>query len=93
MKLFIWICLIIVFLSMLGTLVRVFKGPSTPDRLIALDGIGIMLISIIALLSIAFETMYFIDVILLIAIMSFIGTVSFSKFIEKGAIIDRDIRR
>ncbi|WP_040285708.1 Na(+)/H(+) antiporter subunit F1 [Sporosarcina koreensis] len=93
MKLFIWICLIIVFLSMLGTLVRVFKGPSTPDRLIALDGIGIMLISIIALLSIAFDTMYFIDVILLIAIMSFIGTVSFSKFIEKGAIIDRDIRR
>ena len=31
------------------------------------------------------------EVILLIAIMSFIGTVSFSKFIEKGEIIERDL--
>ena len=93
MNVFIWICLIIIFLSVLGTLARVFKGPSTPDRLIALDGIGVMLISIIALLSIVFDTTMFIDVILLIAIMSFIGTVSFSKFIEKGAIIDRDSHR
>ena len=78
---------------MLGTLGRVFIGPSTPDRLIVLDGIGVMLISIIALLSIVFDTTLFIDVIFLIAIMSFISTVSSSKFIEKGAIIDRDSHR
>lgn len=90
MTTFIWVSLIIVSLSMLGLLYRVFRGPSTPDRLIALDGIGVMLISAIALLSILFDTGFFIEVILLIAIMSFIGTVSFSKFIEKGEIIERD---
>lgn len=93
MMTFIWICLILVILSIFGLLYRVYFGPSTPDRLIALDAIGVMLISSIALLSILFDTGFFIEVILLIAIMSFIGTVSFSKFIEKGEIIERDRNR
>ncbi len=93
MMTFIWICLILVVLSIFGLLYRVYFGPSTPDRLIALDAIGVMLISAIALLSILFDTGFFIEVILLIAIMSFIGTVSFSKFIEKGEIIERDRNR
>lgn len=87
---FIWICLILVILSITGLLYRVYRGPSIPDRLVALDAIGVMLISAIALLSILFDTGFFMEVILLIAIMSFIGTVSFSKFIEKGEIIERD---
>ena len=93
MMIFIWVCLMLVFLSMVGIMYRVFRGPSVPDRLIALDGIGVMMISAIALISILFETKFFIDVILLIAIMSFIGTVSFSKFIERGEIIERDYTR
>lgn len=93
MMTFIWVSLILVVLSIIGIMVRVFRGPSVPDRLIALDGIGVMLISAIALISILFDTPFFIDVILLIAIMSFIGTVSFSKFIERGEIIEHDRNR
>ena len=93
MTTFIWISLILVVLCMVGLLYRAYIGPSTPDRLIALDAIGVMLISAIALLSILFDTGFYIDIILLIAIMSFIGTVSFSKFIEKGEIIERDRNR
>ena len=90
---FIWICLILVLLSITGLLYRVFRGPSIPDRLVALDSIGVILISSIALLSVIFDTGFFTDVILLIAIMSFIGTVAFSKFIEKGEIIEHDRTR
>jgi len=90
MTIFILVCLILVLLAIVGMLYRVFRGPSIPDRLIALDAIGVMLISAIALLSVLFDTGFFLEVILLIAIMSFIGTVSFSKFIEKGEIIERD---
>ena len=35
MTTFIWICLILVILSIVGMLYRVFRGPSIPDRLIA----------------------------------------------------------
>lgn len=90
MTTFIWVCLILVLLSIAGLMYRILRGPSIPDRLIALDAIGVMLISAIALLSVIFDTGFFMEVILLIAIMSFIGTVSFSKFIEKGEIIERD---
>ncbi len=90
MMTFMWVSLILILVSMLGLMYRVFKGPSIPDRLIALDGIGIMIISATAILSIIFDTEFFIEVILLVAIMSFIGTVSFSKFIEKGEIIEYD---
>jgi len=90
MTVFIWISLLLIVLSIIGLLVRIFLGPSTPDRLIALDAIGVVLISSTALLSVLFGTGYFMEVILLIAIMSFIGTVSFAKFIEKGEIIERD---
>jgi len=93
MMTFIWISLLIVILSIAGLLYRVFRGPSVPDRLIALDGIGVMIISATALLSFLFDTKFFIEVILLIAILSFIGTVAFSNFIEKGEIIEYDRNR
>lgn len=87
---FIWISLIFVVLSIIGLLLRILWGPTVPDRLVALDAIGVTLISSIALLSVLFETAFFMEVILLIAIMSFIGTIAFSKFIEKGEIIEHD---
>ena len=93
MTTFIWIALILVVLAIIGIMIRIFRGPSLPDRLIALDAVGVLLISSIALISIVFDTIFFIDVILLIAIMSFIATVSFAKFIEKGEIIEHDRNR
>lgn len=90
MMTFIWIALLLIILSIIGLLVRIFLGPSTPDRLVALDAVGVTLISSTALLSVLFGTSFFMEVILLIAILSFIGTVAFSKFIEKGEIIEHD---
>ncbi|MDI5790501.1 Na(+)/H(+) antiporter subunit F1 [Bacillus licheniformis] len=67
---------------------RVIKGPSIPDRVVALDAIGINLIGITALVSILLNTTAYLEVILLIGILAFIGTVAFSKFLEKGEIIE-----
>ncbi|MEN3991788.1 monovalent cation/H+ antiporter complex subunit F, partial [Acinetobacter baumannii] len=53
----------------------------------ALDAIGINLIGITALVSILLNTTAYLEVILLIGILAFIGTVAFSKFLEKGEII------
>ena len=93
MMIFIWIALLLIILSIIGLLVRLFIGPSTPDRLVALDAISVVIISSTALLSVLFGTRYFMEIILLMAIMSFIGTVAFAKFIEKGEIIERDHNR
>lgn len=82
--------IVIITLSMIAVIYRLVVGPSASDRVVALDALGISLISLIALFSIMVDTSYFLEIILLPAILSFIGTVAFSKFIEKGDIIDRD---
>lgn len=84
------ISLIIVAISTLLYVYRLVKGPSTPDRVIALDAIGINLIGITAIISIVLNTSAFVEVILLLGILAFIGTVAFSKFLEKGEIIEND---
>lgn len=86
----IYVALAVLVLAMLGMLYRVVKGPTTADRVIALDSIGIGLISVVSLLSILLDTTMFFEVILLLGILAFIGTVAFSKFLEKGEIIQHD---
>ena len=90
MMILFWISLIGIVLSMALFVYRLIKGPTAPDRVIALDAMGVTLISVVGLLSILVGTSFYLEIILLLAILSFIGTVAFSKFIEKGAIIEVD---
>ena len=73
-------------------LYRVVKGPSLPDRAIAIDTIGVNLISAIALVSIVLKTKAFLEAILILGILAFIGTIAFSKYIERGVIVERKSR-
>lgn len=70
-------------------LYRVIVGPSMPDRAFALDTIGVNLISSIAIVSIILNTKAFLEAILILGILAFIGTIAFSKFIERGVIVER----
>lgn len=92
MMTFYWVALVLVTVGFLGLLFRLIKGPSIADRVIALDALGVSLISIVALLSLIYETGFFLEVILLLTILSFIGTTAFAKFIERGEIFDRNNR-
>lgn len=85
--------LVLISLSMLALIYRVIKGPSIPDRVIALDALGVNLIAVIALISIVLDTYAFLEVILLLGILAFIGTVGMAKFLEKGEIIEDDRNR
>jgi multicomponent Na+:H+ antiporter subunit F len=88
--LFFWGMVIVISLSMVAFIYRLIIGPSVPDRVVALDSLGVALIAMIGLISILADTSFFLDIILLLAILAFIGTVAFSKFLEKGEIIQRD---
>jgi multicomponent Na+:H+ antiporter subunit F len=81
---------LIFFMLAIGLLLyRVVVGPTLPDRAIALDTIGVNLISAIAIVSIVINTKAFLEAILILGILAFIGTIAFSKYIERGAIIER----
>lgn len=84
------IALFFLALAMVALIYRVIKGPSMPDRIIALDAIGINLVAIIALISIELKTNAFLEIILLIGILAFIGTVAFAKYLEKEVLFERE---
>ena len=81
--------LILFGVAIVITFIRILLGPTFPDRVIAMDVIGVNLISAMAIISVIFQTKAFLDVILVLAILAFISTVSFAKFVERGAIIER----
>ncbi|AVM25238.1 Na(+)/H(+) antiporter subunit F1 [Bacillus pumilus] len=83
----------ILALSTLLFVIRVIKGPSIPDRVSALDAVGINLIGMTAIVSILLKTTTFFEIVLLLGILAFIGTVAFSKFLEKGEVIENDRHR
>ncbi|MBB5181975.1 multicomponent Na+:H+ antiporter subunit F [Planomicrobium koreense] len=93
MMTFYWVALLIISFAFVGLLYRLIKGPSIADRIVALDALGVALVSIIALLSLILETKFFLAIILLLSILAFIGTVAFAKFIERGVIFDRKPNR
>lgn len=75
--------------AILLNIFRVVRGPSNADRIQALDAIGINIIAGIAIFSVFLDTHAFFELILLIGILSFIGTIAFARFLERGVVIER----
>jgi multicomponent Na+:H+ antiporter subunit F len=84
------IVLIMLSLNIVICFIRTLIGPSLPDRILALDAIGMQLIGIIGVIMIFQDTVAYADVALVLSILAFIGTVAMSKFIERGVIFDPD---
>ncbi|MGJ9457043.1 monovalent cation/H+ antiporter complex subunit F [Oceanobacillus sp. CF4.6] len=77
-------------LSLILLMYVIIIGPYNVDRAVALDTIGINLMAVAALLSIFLVTDKLNDIVLLIGILAFLGTVAIAKYLEAGVIIDRD---
>ncbi len=80
--------LILFGISIAITFVRVIIGPSFPDRVIAMDVVGVNLISVIAIVALIYDTFSFFDVILVLGILAFISTIAYARFLERGVIIE-----
>ncbi|MFB1050161.1 Na(+)/H(+) antiporter subunit F1 [Paraliobacillus sp. JSM ZJ581] len=85
-----WIVLIILSVAILLCFVRMIKGPTMFDRIVALDLLGITMIGFVGMLMIIQNTLIYTEILLVIGILSFVGTVALSKYMEGGVVIDRD---
>ena len=88
-QMMITIALILLAIAIGMAVLRIILGPSMPDRVLALDVIGVNLIASIAVISVLMNTKAFLEVILILGILSFIGTIAYSKFIERGVVVER----
>ncbi|QQK79646.1 Na(+)/H(+) antiporter subunit F1 [Salicibibacter cibi] len=82
--------LVIFSFSLLLCVWRALKGPTLWDRVVALDSFGLNLIGFIGILMIRQSTSAYAEVVLVLGILAFVGSVSLAKFLERGVVIDRD---
>lgn len=87
------VALSLFILAILLALYRIIRGPSMPDRVVALDMIGINLISAVAVFSVALQTRVFLEVILVVGILAFISTIALARFVERGDIVEHKHNR
>jgi multicomponent Na+:H+ antiporter subunit F len=77
------IALLMLTVSALLTLVRVVRGPTLPDRVVAIDLIGVLIVGVIVVSSAATGEQAFLDVAIVIALISFVGTVAYARYVER----------
>ena len=65
------------------TFIRLAKGPTLPDRVIAIDLIGVVLVCVLVLMAGVTAQQAFLDVAMVIALISFVGTVAYARYIER----------
>jgi len=66
---------------MLLALVRLFKGPTPADRVVALDAINTLIVAAMIVLGVVFRQIIFIDVAIVYALLSFVGTLYIAKYL------------
>lgn len=70
-------------LAALIAFVRLVRGPSLPDRVVAIDLIGVVCVGIIVVSAADTAQSAFLDVAIVIALISFVGTLAYARYIER----------
>lgn len=65
------------------TFIRLAKGPTLPDRVIAIDLIGVLMVCLLVVMSGVTAQQAFLDVAMVVALISFVGTVAYARYIER----------
>ena len=71
-------------LSLGLVLVRLLRGPSLADRVVALDLLAVLGVSLLALLGLRYQQPALLDVAILLGLVGFVGSVAFARIMESG---------
>jgi multicomponent Na+:H+ antiporter subunit F len=88
-----WVTTYFVFpaliIALSGAFGRLWRGPSLPDRLIGLEVISFTVLNALVVYGILHDEPLYLDIGLVIALISFVATISFAQFIEQRGTDDR----
>ena len=70
-------------LAIVLAFIRLVRGPSLPDRVVALDLMTTLAIAFVAAYAMATGQPIFIDVASIVALISFLGTIAFAYYVAK----------
>lgn len=75
--------------AILGVLIfiisfRLIAGPTKPDRAVALDTLNTLVVAVMVILAVINDSVVMVDVAIVYAALSFVGTIFIARFIEGG---------
>ena len=76
------LCGILLTLAILTCLVRMVKGPTVLDRILTFDAITICVVGLMVVLSIRWNSPYFMELILIFSLLGFLGSVAFIFYLQ-----------
>ena len=75
-------------LAMALALVRLMRGPSAQDRVLALDFLSVVAMLMMLVLAIRYDSDMYFEAALLLALFSFVSSVAMAKFLLRGEVIE-----
>ena len=73
----------VLVLAMFLAFIRLVRGPSLPDRVVALDLITVQIAAMLAVDTVATGQSVFLDAAIVLALIAFLGTVAFARYLER----------
>ena len=70
--------------ALIVTFIRLVKGPTLPDRVVAMDLIGVLVVGLIVVLAGQSGVRATLDAAVVIALIGFLGTVAYATYVERG---------
>ena len=78
------ITLVMLGLALLIAFIRIVKGPTLPDRIVAMDLFGMLVVGLIVVLAGWSGVPATLDAAIVIALIGFLGTVAYATYVERG---------
>ena len=82
------VALFMLALAMGCALVRLLKGPSAQDRVLAIDAIYVIGMLVALVVGIRYTSSMYFEAALLIALFGFVSTAAMAKFLLRGEVIE-----
>jgi multicomponent Na+:H+ antiporter subunit F len=78
------VTLVMLGLALIICFIRLVKGPTLPDRIVATDLLGVLVVGVIAVLAGWSGVRATLDAAIVIALVGFLGTVAYATYVERG---------
>ncbi|TFU17106.1 monovalent cation/H+ antiporter complex subunit F [Thermus tengchongensis] len=78
------LALFLLTLALALTSYRLLRGPSLPDRVLGLEMVGFGFMGLALVYALLTRQVFFVDVATVLALVSFLATIAFARFIERS---------
>ena len=78
------VTLVTLAVALLVAFIRLVRGPTLPDRIVAMDLFGVLVVGVIVVLAGSSRVPATLDAAIVIALVGFLGTVAYATYVERG---------